>query len=901
MSRSLPLPLRGARALLHSVAIATCLLVVHAQGQNERSYYAQRALANYVSGQYAEAEEYCERILSFGVDDPNLMRVSIDAKLAQGKYKEAADSAAKASKQFEGYFPIQVLAVDTLRRTGREDEARVILKELDGLAKEANPKALNAVELTALGKAALLLGAEPKMVLTNFFQRARKLDVKVLDGHLAAAEVALSKADYTLASRILNEARSKVGSFPDLLYLLARAFSPSDRKKAEGLIDEILETNANHVPALLLRVEHAIDNEEYQRAGELITRTREINPHHPRAWSFEAAIAYILDEKTKGAKARSTALQLWDKNPEVDYIIGQKVSQNRRFKEGAEFLRQALKLDPSHLGAKKALGQDLLRLGKEKEGWDLIKEVQAKDKFDVETYNLMLLHDELEKFVTLESDNFHVRMTAQESRIYGSQVLDLLENAHKILGEKYGFTPEDRVLVDFYPDQQDFAIRTLGIPGGLGILGASFGNVLVMNSPGGPGAMGSNWESTLWHEYCHTITLGATNSRIPRWLTEGISVHEERLRDPSCGHKMTPEFRRRILSEDEDRPGLIPIVVLSGALTNFNNPEVIDFAYFQSSLLVEYLLKTYGQATFQRVLRDLKTNAAAEKVLAKRMAKLDTLDKGFAKFARARARKVAPKADWEMPDPESPLRRDPEGVASYLKKNPNNIWALAAHCSFLLADKNWEEARVPARTLIKLYPEFIGAGNGYASLAQASRNLEDFEAEREALREWTQRDSDASDALDRLIELDLEQKDWASVEEDARKLLAINPLLRSPHRALGVAAQEQGHHSAAIRSFESLLHLDPVNPADTHFRLGQLYLDDDAAQARRHLLSAIEEAPRFREAHKLLLQLPAPPPNLAPAPEANPNSAADDPEAEPKPQPSPSAPDAAPIPRPAKP
>ncbi|NIP94833.1 MAG: hypothetical protein GWO24_15865, partial [Akkermansiaceae bacterium] len=330
-------------------------------------------------------------------------------------------------------------------------------------------------------------------------------DAEVLDGHLAAAEIALSKADYALASRVLNEARTKVGPFPDLLFLLARAFSPSDRAKSESLIDELFELNPNHVGALLLRAEHAIDNEEYQRAREVIAQAHRINPNHPIGWALEAAIAYILDETATGEKARARALEPWARNPEVDYWIGRKISQNRRFREGAEFLRKALEADPAHLGARKALGQDLLRLGREEEGWKLIKEVQAEDKYDVETYNLMLLHDQLQKFVTLESDKFVVRMTPKEAKVYGPRVIDLLESATKTFGRKYGYLPEERVVVDFYPDQQDFAIRTLGIPGGLGILGACFGNVIAMNSPGGPGAMGTNWESTLWHEYCHAL------------------------------------------------------------------------------------------------------------------------------------------------------------------------------------------------------------------------------------------------------------------------------------------------------------------------------------------------------------------------------------------------------------
>jgi tetratricopeptide (TPR) repeat protein len=922
MSPNLLRPLLGPGVPACLVAVAVHLAPVAAHGQEGLSQSARHALRQFVTGDYAEAEDYCKRIISFGSADANLATIRIRAQMAQGKYEEAAGNASNAARQFEGYFPVQVAAIEALRSAGKEDEARGLLDQLDALAKKANPKTLNAIELTALGKAALLLGAEPKMVLANFFQKARQLDEKILDGHLAAAEVALSKADYVLASRILNEARIKVGPFPDLVHLQARAFSPSDRVKSESLIDEVLERNPNHVDALLLRAGHAIDNEAYQAAREVIARARAVNPNHPVAWAFEAAVAYILDEAEEGGKAREKALEPWANNPEVDYWIGRKISQKRRFDEGSQFLRRALKADPGHLGAKKALGQDLLRLGKEEEGWKLIKEVRASDKYDVETYNLMLLHDELQSFVTIESDQFAVRMTPREAKVYGPQVIDLLESAKHTLGRKYGYLPEARVVVDFYPDQQDFAIRTLGIPGGLGILGACFGNVIVMNSPGSPGAMGTNWESTLWHEYCHNLTLGATRNRIPRWLTEGISVFEERNRDPSCGHQMTPAFRRRILAETEDKPapeenaeenadpeeevagpggeetdpfavdaeadavkeeaaeqrreapGLIPIEQLSAALTAFNDPGTIDFAYYQASILVEYLLEEYGEKTFQRVLTDLKTNAAAEKVLARRMASLEDLDAGFARFARAKAGKIAPEADWELPAPDSPLHRSPEGVAAYLEDHPNNIWALSAHCRFLLADKRWEEAREPARKLIDLFPGFVGSGNGYAFLALACRNLEDSEGERRALREWAKRDGDAADALDRLIELDLEAMDWSAVEDAARRLLAINPLLRSPHRALGLAAQNQDKQPEAIRAFESLLNLDPVNPADVHFRLGQLYRGDDASKSKRHILLALEDAPRFREAHRLLLALdPAPqafPPGHDPASDPEP-------------------------------
>ncbi len=804
-----------------------------------------------VQGNYQDAIDYADEVSGFRRADPQVVAARLDALMTLGFYDRAAEDAGEAADEFDGYIPIQLQAIEVLRRTGRGEKSAALLEALDGLAKQAKPANLNAVELVALGRAALLLGAEPKLVLKQFYDRARGLEKEGWQATVATAELAIRKGDYGLATRVLNEARTRVGPLPDLIYLQAEANSPSDRKASERFIDELLETNPRHLPALLLRARHAIDVEAYEQAREVLATVRETNPREPLAWALEAAIAFRLDQDARGKSARAKALEPWAENPEVDYWIGLKLSEMRRFAEGSGFLRQALAFDPDHLPSKKALGQDLLRLGKNDEGWALIEEVRKADPYDVEIYNLMLLHDELEEFVTLGSGSFAVRMRPGEAAVYGKRVLELLEEAERELGGRYGYRPDEPVVVDFFPDQQDFAVRTLGMPGGLGILGACFGNVIAMNSPGSPGALGSNWESTLWHEFCHTITLGATASRIPRWLTEGISVYEENRRDPSCAGQMTPEFRTRILEDG----GLIPLAGLSAALTNFADPESIGFAYFEASLWVDYLIRTYGEKKFQQVLGDLRTNGAIDAVLARRMAPVATLDKGFAKFARERAEALAPGVDWTQPPPDSPLRRDPQAVADFLEDHPDNFWALVQRGDWLLGERRWAEAKEIGRHLVAIYPGYGGAGNGHSIVAMACRNLGETGEERAALRAWAERDGEANDAFVRLVELDLEAQDWPALDGSARRVLAVNPLLRAPHRALGMAAQQQGDDEMARRSFETLLELDPVNPADVHFRLATLYRGPDPAKARRHVLEALEEAPRFQAAHGLLREL----------------------------------------------
>ena len=67
--------------------------------------------------------------------------------------------------------------------------------------------------------------------------------------------------------------------------------------------------------------------------------------------------------------------------------------------------------------------------------------------------------------------------------------------------------------------------------------------------------------------------------------------------------------------------------------------------------------------------------------------------------------------------------------------------------------------------------------------------------------------------------------------------------------------EELGLDERAIESYRRLLFLDPTDPADVNYRLARLLQDRDPATARRHVLEALAEAPRCREAHRLLSKM----------------------------------------------
>ena len=69
------------------------------------------------------------------------------------------------------------------------------------------------------------------------------------------------------------------------------------------------------------------------------------------------------------------------------------------------------------------------------------------------------------------------------------------------------------------------------------------------------------------------------------------------------------------------------------------------------------------------------------------------------------------------------------------------------------------------------------------------------------------------------------------------------------------ASEEVGEATQAINAYQKVLLLDPPDPADVHYRLARLLHKGNDSTAKRHVLQALEEAPRFRNAHRLLLEL----------------------------------------------
>ncbi len=867
------------------------VLLCAASWFNLRGAELKEAQDLFLSGDYANCIQAAQETVRRRPASEEWQVLLSQALLASGKYAEAYQAITNALEENSWSIRLQWQARQVFLCNGMTEAAADVVDRIVARVNGRPSEFREAESLIVFGQAALLKGADPKLVLDTLFDPARKAEPSMREGYLATGGLALEKHDFALAAKRFQEGLKALPDDPDLLCGLARAYEPSDASLMADALEKALERNSNHVGSLLLLADRSIDAEDYGQAGQLLDRIQSINPWEPDAWAFRAVVAHLKHQADLEDSARLNALKYWTNNPRVDYLIGQKLSQNYRFTEGAAHQRQALRFDPDYLASKAQLAQDLLRLGDETEGWILADAVQKQDGYDVEMFNLTTLHDTMAKFATLTNRDFVLRMGTHEAAVYGQKALDLLERARSNLCAKYGFEVKCPTIVEVFPEQKDFAVRTFGMPGNPGYLGVCFGSLITANSPATHPGHPVNWESVLWHEFCHVVTLQITHNKMPRWLSEGISVYEEMQADPTWGQRMTPRYREMVMGGE-----LTPISKLSAAFLAPPTPMHLQFAYYESALVVEFLVQKFGADHLKGILTDLGAGKDINEAIAAHSAPLEQLEKDFLVFVRQRADQLAPGLDWEKPKLEDLLSdkmgspaatlpdaattnstpgrrrgRSPdeskqgadllrsggslEELSTWITKHPTNYYALMEQAKSLIRQKEFESAKAPLKQLVELYPTQTGPDCAYAMLAAACRQLGETNAEREVLRKFVQQDDEAKDAYLRLAEIGVASGDWAEVTQNVERCLAVDPLTAKPYELLAQASRHTGDITQAIQANRALLQLDPSNPAEVHFQLAEALHRAGDPGAKRQVLEALEDAPRYRAALKLLLQI----------------------------------------------
>ncbi len=816
----------------------------------------ETARQNYLAGNYREALAEATKETDGATRQVEWWRLRLECEWTLGEYEASLETLDTAITRLNGDLRLRLRSHHMYKDVGKARASQTALEDIDRLVRRTPWRYSSAEDLVALGETALAMGGDARQVLEFFFDRAREREPDNLAAHLASGELALEKGDFAEAARVFEQAAEKFPDHPTILFGLARSHAESDWPRAQAQLQNVLEANPRHAGALLLLADRQIDAEQYASAETLLAEVLETNPRHPVAWAYRSVIAYLQGDFKNALQFQNQAGEPLPGDPQTWHILGRELSQHYRFAEGAEYQRRALKVDPMFLPAKLQLAQDLLRLGEETEGWQLANEVQNADGYNVLAFNLATLEETVSRFRTMQDGDFIVRMDAVEAERYGKAVLELLHRAKETLCPRYEVTLQEPVIVEIFPAQPDFAVRTFGMPGGEGFLAVCFGKVITANSPASQRSSPANWQATLWHEFCHVVTLDKTRNRMPRWLSEGISVYEERQAHLAWGQGMTPRYRQMILEGE-----LTPVGKLSEAFLSPPSPVHLQFAYYQSSLVVEFIVQEYGQKSLLRTLMALGAGVPMNEALERHVAPLHVLEQDFEEFARLEAEALAPFADWSPPlQVEGQPLPDPE---EWLPSHPRGVWGLSLQLQRLVEQENWEEALLVAEWLCDLVPPSARDAAIFQHTARVYQELDMPDAERHILEEWATADAAALPAYERLMQIAEEREDWEMASKNAERFLAVNPLAALPHRVLARASQELERPWQAISAHEALLTFEPADQAQVHFRLAELLhtrgTQADVAvlhqEAKRHLLLALEQAPRYQEALEMLLKI----------------------------------------------
>ncbi len=625
---------------------------------------------------------------------------------------------------------------------------------------------------------------------------------------------------------------------------LARALAEDDPPAAAASAARALAIDPHLADAELLLAQLALDNSQYGSARERIARVLAQNPSQLDALALSAAIAYVRDGRGAFDAEATRVLAINSGFGEVYRAAAELAARNYRFDEAVSLAREAVTLDPTNARAHAELGMHLMRTGDEAEARKSLDRAFRVDPYDVVTYNLLQLLDTLDTFVVVREGDIVLKLHPEEAPVMREYAMPLAQDALKTLSAKYHFTPKGPIVVEIFPVHDDFAVRTLGLPGMLGALGACFGRVVTLDSPKARPPGTYSWEATLWHEMTHVITLQMSQQRVPRWLTEGISVYEEGRERPEWGRDMEVPFAMAL-----ERGKTLPLADLDAG---FTNPQTIALAYYEASLLVGHIVDRYGEGKLQALVssygQGLEGDAAVQKTIG---VKLEQLQSSFDKALDARF--GALRAALRDTGPTLPAG-DLASLRLAASSRPGSYAAQLALGQALAAAGD-RAAFEPLEKAAALVPVAIGDDSPHAVMARLAEQLGDAPRAIKEYEALLAQDHTVIEPARRLAALAEKASAPAPTLLAYNRVVDIDPFDAPAHTALGRISLERHDAAVAVREFRAALAIGPVDRAGAHCDLGEAYLAaNQPAEAKKEALAALEIAPTFERAQELLLR-----------------------------------------------
>ena len=607
---------------------------------------------------------------------------------------------------------------------------------------------------------------------------------------------------------------------------LAIVYAEDFSGKAAEEIAKVEELDPKLAAAHELAGKIALDNDNRDVAVEEADKALALQADAMDAMALHAALDLLSDKDPAAWFAKIAAI-----NPHYGaaYMqVGHHLELHYRFNDAAVYYKKATEVELRLWAAHSALGVELMRLGETDEPLKQLELAYDNNYRNPATVNSLRLLDSYKNFDTTRDATTIVRLDKKENDLLLPYVQTELHDILATYNKKYGMTLPGPVQVELYPNHEDFAVRTMGMPG-LGALGVTFGEVVAMDSPSGRKPGDFNWGATLWHEMSHVYIITATNQRVPRWFTEGLAVHEEGQHSAEWADRVTPD----ILAAIRDKK-LLPISKLDRGFVFQDYPNQVLVSYFQGGAICDYIQQKWGDAKLLAIVHAYANKKTTEQAVQEELGKSpEAFDKEFLAWIDSKY----------------------GAEAAHFDEWRGKLKVLVAAAQAKQDDA--VIAQVPA--VIALYPEYVHEANAYELLAGAQKAKGNAAEEAKALLQYEHEGGSQPELLKRLAVLQEAAGDKAAAAGTLARIIYIYPV-KDPelHDHLGTLLMAQQQYVPAIREFNAAVASNPLDKAGAEYKLAEAYMAaGQRDKAEETVLAALEAAPDYKPAQKLLLELKA--------------------------------------------
>ncbi|HEV2522999.1 MAG TPA: tetratricopeptide repeat protein [Candidatus Acidoferrales bacterium] len=627
----------------------------------------------------------------------------------------------------------------------------------------------------------------------------------------------------TEADNLFNEALQRDSKNAQAYYGLALVSADGFDSKAIEYTSKAIALDPKLYEAHELMANLLLEDNDEAKAFDEADAALTISPEALDAMAIHAAIEVLNDRSPDSWLEKIRQI-----NPtygEGYALVAHHLVLNRRYVDGIAYYRKAIEADPQLWSARSQLGINLMRLGQEDEPRKQLEMCYDNGFRNEETVNSLRLLDSYKNFVTFKETDTILKLNKKEAELLRPYFEAELKRIMAAYDKKYKMTLPGPVQVEVYPDHEDFAVRTMGMPG-LGALGVTFGEVIAMDSPSGRPPGEFHWASTLWHEMSHVYILTATNFRVPRWFTEGLAVHEETEASPEWGDRITPD----VVAAIRDKK-LLPVAELDRGFIRPEYPNQVIVSYYQAGRICDYIKSRWGADKLLDMVHSFAANKSTPDVIRQDLGIApEEFDEQF--------------LDW--------LDKDVgDTVASF------DQWrAKLKNLAQQARNKNYDEVLKEGEEVRRMYPDYVYPANPYEFMAQADLVKGDKPAATAILTSYEKIGGHNPSALKQLASLEEDLGKPADAALTLDRLNYIYPTDEDLHRRLGDLWFAQNNFSGAIREYNAVIAMNPLDKASAQYNVARAYFAaGQKDKAEDHVLSSLEVAPDYRPAQKLLLQL----------------------------------------------